>query len=310
MKHRLYDFAALGFVLSVCVAIAACSWPAVTAAQPKWPLPEGIKSIDVDGYPLSYLEAGQGVPIVLVHGSLSDYRTWHAQVPMFGKIYRVIALNLRHYYPEKWNGQGDDFSIGQHAADVAMLVRKLGLGKVHLIGHSRGGAVVISVAKTYPEIIRTLTLADASGLEALLPDTPDNQKLAAEGRQMREILAKHLAAGDIETGAQLFIDSLGGPGTWAHRPADQKQITLDNIATAVKPEVRPVTTCEQIAKFDFPILLLNGERSPKRYGLMFAEMRKCRNIEEPVVIPNAAHSMNRDNPGRFNRAVLEFLSGR
>jgi pimeloyl-ACP methyl ester carboxylesterase len=125
---------------------------------------------------------------------------------------------------------------------------------------------------------------------------------------MREILAKHIAAGDIETGAQLFVDSLGGPATWAHRTSDQKQITLDNIGTAVKPEGRPVTTCEEIAKFDFPILLLNGERSPKRYGLMFAEMRKCKEIAEPLVIPNAAHSMNRDNPGRFNRAILEFLA--
>jgi pimeloyl-ACP methyl ester carboxylesterase len=80
-----------------------------------WPLPEGIKSVEVNGYPMAYQESGSGTPLVLVHGSMNDYRCWNLQIPAFTAHYRVLAVSLRHYFPEPWDGQGDDFSIPQHA---------------------------------------------------------------------------------------------------------------------------------------------------------------------------------------------------
>jgi len=47
-------------------------------AEPKWPLPEGMKSTEVNGYDMAYQESGAGAPLVLVHGALSDYRIWAA----------------------------------------------------------------------------------------------------------------------------------------------------------------------------------------------------------------------------------------
>jgi pimeloyl-ACP methyl ester carboxylesterase len=71
-------------------------------------------------------------------------------------------------------------------------------------------------------------------------------------------------------------------------------------------------SCDQIRKFNFPILLLNGEQSPKRYALMFAAMRNCVSVpvDAPIIIPGASHPMNRQNPQYFDAAVLGFLSGR
>jgi len=105
------------------------------------------------------------------------------------------------------------------------------------------------------------------------------------------------------------LKTQAGSDTWAKRSPDQKQVLFDNLGTAVAAAgERPPITCAQIQKFDFPILLLNGERSPKRYGEMFAAMRKCKSIAEPILIPNAAHAMNRENPPAFNAAVLDFLA--
>jgi len=151
-------------------------------AAPKWPLPEGVKSVEVNSYDMAYQEAGSGVPLVLVHGSINDYRVWAAQVPEFAKNYRVIAVSLRHYYRERWDGKGNDFSIEQHISDVPVFIRQLNLGPVHLLGHSRGGAVVLNAAKMHPELIKSLILEDASGLEALLPESPDNARLVAEAK--------------------------------------------------------------------------------------------------------------------------------
>jgi esterase len=277
-------------------------------AEPGWPLPQGVKSIEVNGYDMAYQEAGSGAPIILVHGAVTDYRFWSAQVPEFAGKYHVIAVSLRHFYPEIWDGRGDDFSVDQHAADLAAFVKKLNLGKVHLLGHSRGGAVALLVAIKTPELIKSLILSDASGLEMLLPDTPENQKLAAEGRELRAALARNLTTGNRELASQVFVDSLIGPGAWSRRTLDQRQMTLDNLGTGLTAEERPTVTCGQVAKFDFPILLLNGDRSPRRYPEMFAAMRRCRNIPQPTIIPNGTHAMNRDNPPAFNAAVLDFLA--
>jgi len=278
-------------------------------AAPKWPIPEGIKTVEVNGYDMAYQETGSGIPLVLVHGSLADYRIWNTQVPVFSKAYRTIAVSLRHYYPEKWNGVGDDFTIAQHASDVADLIKKLNLGQVHLLGHSRGGAVVLSVARLYPEVIRTLILEDASGMESLLPETPDSQKLAAEGTVLRDTLRANLAAGDMDKAAREFVDSLNGPGSWEKTPAETKQRVFENIGTGTASDERPKMNCADIQKFNFPVLLLTGERSPKRYGETYGAMRQCKpDIPAPVIVPNAAHVMQRINPEFFNKVVMEFLA--
>ena len=54
------------------VTVAAC----YTLRQPEWPLPPGVKTLPVNGYPMAYLERGSGPTLVLVPGSLNDYRYW------------------------------------------------------------------------------------------------------------------------------------------------------------------------------------------------------------------------------------------
>jgi len=277
-----------------------------------WPLPEGIKSVEVNGYPMAYRESGNGKPLILVHGSLNDYRYWNSEIGVFAEQYRVIAISLRHYFPEPWDGRGDDFSILQHADDLAEFTRKLELGPVHLLGHSRGGAVVLNVAVRHPEVIRTLILADASGLEALLPDTPEAKALSAETQQLVDRLAVDLAKGDREAALRAYLDKVVGPGRWELMHPDYKQILFDNAATAMRPEERASLSREGICKLQFPILPLTGEQSPKRYGEMARAIRRCasENVLEPIIIPDASHAMNRNNPKAFNVAVLGFLSGR
>jgi pimeloyl-ACP methyl ester carboxylesterase len=260
----------------------------------------------VNGYRMAYQETGSGTPVVLVHGSLSDYRLWRLQAPELAKTNRVFAISLRHYYPERWDGRGDDFSVTQHAHDVAAFIRALQLGKVHLVGHSRGGAVVLNTARHHPDVIRTLTLMDASGLEALLPDTPDGQKRAAEGLALRKKLNENLLSGDSEKAAREFINALT-PGTWEKFSAGGKQVVLDNLGTALVVEGRPTLTCEQLSQFSFPIFLVTGEKSPKRYGEMFAAMSQCSKAPQPVMIPNAGHMMQTQNSAAFNMALSEFL---
>ena len=93
-----------------------------------WAMPDWLHAVEVNGYPLAYRDEGEGPTIVLLHGSFNDCRSWSLQVPVLATRYRVLAPCLRHYYPERWDGRGGDFSVEQHAEDVAEFVLRAGLG--------------------------------------------------------------------------------------------------------------------------------------------------------------------------------------
>jgi pimeloyl-ACP methyl ester carboxylesterase len=243
-----------------------------------------------------------------VHGATNDYRAWNAQFKVLSESYRVIAVSLRHFYPERWDGIGTDFSIEQHAKDVAGLIKNLSLGKVHLVGHSRGGAVAIEVAKSHPEVIRTLVLPDAS-IEMPVPNTPEGKAASEFTQNVIGTLQKNLKIEEPIKAAEVFIDMLNTPGTWPQLAEPVKEMILANIYTALGDKSRPLTLCDDVKKFTFPVLLMTADKSPKKYEFFYSEMRKC-NVDLPqtIVIPNAGHAMQRNNPEAFNKATIGFIS--
>ena len=77
-----------------------------------------MQTVHVNGYDMAYLEVGDGPPLVCVHGTLGDFRTWYSVLGPLSKKHRVIAVSLRHFFPERWNGAGEDYKMAQHVADV------------------------------------------------------------------------------------------------------------------------------------------------------------------------------------------------
>ena len=112
---------------------------------------------------MAYLEVGEGPPLVCVHGALGDFRTWSAVLGPLSKKHRVIAVSLRHFFPEHWDGVGDTYSIAQHVADVIAFIEKLDAGPVDLMGHSRGGHISFRAAQRRPDLLRKLVLVEPGG---------------------------------------------------------------------------------------------------------------------------------------------------
>lgn len=280
------------------------------SAAADWPIPDGYAVARVDGYPLAHRDAGRGEPVLLVHGSLSDARSWNAQVAPLSARYRVLAPCLRHCWPERWNGVGDDYSLARHADDLAGLLAALGIARAHVVGHSRGGGVTLALLHRHPRVFASLTLADPRGLEPLLVDDPETAKLATEIGAAFARLRRALADRDVESAARGFVDALGGPGAWERRAPEERALFLDNIATSVDPGELPPLDREALAALALPVLLVTGERSPPRYGRMFAALRALNpRLAPPVVVPAAAHAMQRENPAAFNAALTAFLAG-
>ena len=84
-----------------------------------------MQTLPVDGYDMAYLEIRQGLPLLCVHGTLGDFRTWSAVLGPLSKRHRVISVSLRHFFPEHWDGVGDDYLMARHVADVIGFIERL-----------------------------------------------------------------------------------------------------------------------------------------------------------------------------------------
>jgi pimeloyl-ACP methyl ester carboxylesterase len=157
--------------------------------------------------------------------------------------------------------------------------------------HSRGGAVVLEVAKKYPELIRTLVLADASA-RIELPESEENLKAVAFCSRLFADFRQDVAKGDIEGGMACFVDVLVGPGFWESLPAALQKGFLQNVQTALVKDLVPLATDDEPRKFNFPVLMLTGGKSPPLYGLLISEMRKRAGFKPPVIIPGAGHALS------------------
>lgn len=265
-----------------------------------------MPSIEVDGYPVSYAEAGSGTPLLLIHGTLGDQRSFGPQMDALAAKYRVMSLSMRHAWPGTW-AEGDDFTIDRHVADVAGFIRALGVGPVYLLGHSRGGHIAFRVAERHPEVIKALVLAEPGGeLDESLGGVPASGNQAAGFNAA----ARTIAGGDVDGGLRMVAEQTGGPGAWEKRPEEKKVIGRDNARTLIGQmnEQRKPYSRASAAAVRAPTLLLGGADSQPNFGRIIDALVGAMPDTRRVTVPKATHGLNYDNPEVFNTAVLEFLA--
>jgi pimeloyl-ACP methyl ester carboxylesterase len=186
-----------------------------------------MPSIAIDGYPLAYADSGAGPPLLMIHGTLGDQRSWSGQMAAFGAAHHAIAVSLRHCWPGQWT-EGGDFTIARHTADIAGLITALGEGPVRLIGHSRGGHIAFRLAQHHPELVQSLVLLEPGGEldESLGGAPPAGQQGAAFARG-----AALIGEGRVEDGLTVIAEHTGGPGAWAKRSEARKVVNRANART-------------------------------------------------------------------------------
>jgi pimeloyl-ACP methyl ester carboxylesterase len=266
------------------------------------------KQIDANGTSLSYVEAGQGVPVVFVHGVLGDYRTWRGEMDDFAGQYHVIAYSLRYHYPNTWTD--GEYSYQLHTADLVSLLQALNLGPVHLVGHSYGGTVAAFAAREHPELVRSLILAEA-GIGSWIANKDEAKPLLAEGGKVSKTAQELVQKGELDQAAITLMDYFNtGGGGFKGLPAVFQAGMLQNTST-LKPlfvsPVPPPFACDDAGKITAPTLLVEGELTLKVRHLLDDELQRCLPNVDRVLISGAAHPLEMVNPKDFNVAVLQFL---
>ena len=178
-----------------------------------------VRQVHVNGVDLSYVEQGEGDPVVFVHGAFSDHRYWEPQRHAIAEHYRFIAYDWRYHGPGNWLDEGQQYIIPVHALDLAGLIKQLHAAPAHLVALSAGAIPATLIAVEYPELVRTLTLVEPA-LTALTADLPE-AKSAAETRSAatKPVIAA-AKAGDAALAARLLFELVNnqGPGSFDRQP--------------------------------------------------------------------------------------------
>ena len=269
-----------------------------------------MQTINVNGYDMAYLEVGQGHPLVCVHGTLGDFRTWYAVLGPLSKKHRVIAVSLRHFFPEHWDGAGDDYRMAQHIADVIAFIEQINPKPVDLLGHSRGGHIAFRVAQQRPDLLRKLVLAEPGGdLDSTLD--PAAVRGGPSPRSARVLVSVNkVRSGDIDGALENFVDGIDGEDTWRRLPAAAKQQLRDNITTLVGQvdEARKPYSKPDALAIQTPTLLVGGGDTKGSLSVIWRALAEHIAGCKTAVIPKAKHWMFEQDPEGFSRVVTEFLA--
>jgi len=219
-------------------------------------------------------------------------------------------LSLRYHYPNPWPDNGENYSVAQHMEDVAQFIRQLNVGKVHLVGSSFGGRLIGYVALKYPELLRSVVMADPS---IIAPASVEGKAASAEaGKDHAKSVEAAKAGDDKQATILLFNAVLNDPDAFRKAPVAIQQRVLDNARTVPLFHARPTilpTTCEQLASLKVPALVLSGENTRASYRYGNETLLSClpKNTAT-AVIPNAPHMWYDTNPDAGARAILAFIS--
>ena len=250
--------------------------------------------------------------MVLVHGTLEDYRTWDGQLDAFSNEYRLISCSRRYHYPNEWPKDSTDFSVTIHARDLAAFIKALNLPPVHLIGHSYGAYIALLVARDHPEVIRSLALGEPPVMP-LLKTTPEGDALLTTAIATSIASSGAFKQGNDEEGVRRFVNGVLGEGSYEKLPPLVVKRLIDNVQE-LKGErtssrsLYPPTTCEDVQKVKAPTLLIDGELSPKVFHRINDILERCLPSVERATIPAASHQMEVENPRAFNETVLAFIA--
>lgn len=270
------------------------------------------KQVQVNGTELHYFEFGAGDPVVFVHGSIGDYRTWGYQFEAFSAQYKVIAYSRRYHYPNSWSTDGSDYSTGLHTEDLAAFIRTLGVGPAHVIGQSTGAYIAAQCASQHPDVVQTLTVNEPDLMPWLVEMEGGQAEFDEYLARVDVPAAKAMAEGNYEACMRIFIDGILGQGTYDQLPPEMRVVIMDNVPE-LRAEFRAAKTyysaftASDASRISAPTLLVEGTKSLPFFGRVagkFAE--QVPNIER-VLIEGAPHAAHTITPDQFNEVVLGFL---
>ena len=257
-------------------------------------------TVEVDGLRVGYERAGQGPPVVLLHGYVGDgAATWRGQL-------EGSATGSR-WWPGTCRGPGGrrtrrSRSGWRGTPTPAGFIGRLGLERPHVVGLSLGGALALELYRRHPGVPATLVLASAyAGWGGSLPAEVGAQRL-------RQALALSELSGEEFVGT--LLPTMFSEGTAPEAVAAFRASMLGfhpagfrAMARASAGNVRDV-----LGRIEVPTLLVYGDNDVRAPLAVGEDLHAAIPGSRLVVLPDVGHVCNVEAPDEFNRVVRDFLS--
>jgi len=281
-----------------------------------------MENVNINGASLAYMERGRGEPVILVHGSASDYRTWQDQQDELAGGYRVINYSRRYHWPNQKIQEGADYSMEEHADDLKAVMEETGAAPAHLVGHSYGAFLCLLFAIEHPDLVRTLVLGEPPTYTLYVSSTPKLPEilnlLVRKPRTAFAIMnfgikgmapARELAKRGNAIGAmRLFGETILGPQFFSQLSKRRlEQVDANATRAEFLGSGFPPLQTARVRELQIPTLLITGKHSHPLFHRLADGLEGLLPRVERIQFENASHIMHEDEAESFNRAVVSFL---
>jgi len=298
-------------LFSICLLLSGCLQPHFPQTDLEPALGER-RIFAYQGVHINYYEAGQGRPVLLLHGFGACAYSWRFLAPALAREHRVIAMDLKGYGLSDKPRDGK-YRVNDQADLVAAFIKAQELREVTLIGHSMGGGVALQayfqVQCRDPACLRQLLLIDSAGYPQKLPWFIWMARLPLLNPLLSRLLSARFASAlvlkkcfyDRDQVTAEMVDTYAFYGSLP----GAREAVLETARQLVPADWAAVTA--RYRTINIPVLIIWGEEDtvvPLPVGRHFH-----RDIpgSQLVVIPNCGHIPQEEDPGETTRLVQGFL---
>lgn len=264
-----------------------------------------------DGVKLYVEETGSGDPILFMHEFGGHHLSWEPQVRYFSRRYRCITYAARGWPPSDVPDDASKYSQARAADDAAAVLRGLGISRAHLVGLSMGATAALEFGIRHPGLALSLTVAAGGG-----GGSTDPEKI----RKFREECAA--AAERIERdGLAVMADTYcATPSRVQYRykdPRGWEEFKRQFIAGSARGRANTMRGVQgsrtpffarpdELAKIPLPVLIVAGDEDDSTLELALF-LKKTIPRCGLVIVPRTGHTINLEEPAKFNTALEDFL---
>jgi pimeloyl-ACP methyl ester carboxylesterase len=265
------------------------------------------KDVSVLGFKLHYLEAGQGAPVVLLHGLGGDGSRWAPNIEPLAKDFHVFALDQIGF------GESDkplaNYHTGMLAEFLVGFLKAAGLPKASLVGNSMGAGVALYTAAKFPQMVDRIVLADGGGFRS-----PSGRPAAAtpEALHRRQIQNSVTRDETREFFRILFHDK----SLVTDKMVDDQfamrlrsAFTITKIQEAGEKGLGSLTEAE-VHAVKAPTLIVWGKYDELANPAGADRLEQAISGSRKVIIDNCGHMPQLEKTEEFDRLVRDFLSPR
>jgi len=263
------------------------------------------------GVELHHVSAGQGLPLVFIHGVMGDWRSWAPQWGPFSARFRCTSYSRRYNWPNRDTMPSPDHSALVDAEDLRGLLDALGIARAVLVASSYGAFAALALACTDAQRIAALVAVEP----AMLCYADFSEAGRAERARFTAATVEPANAafrrGDDALGVALMTGGINGAASPLNQGAAldrRQQNALAMRMLALSSNEFPLLPPQQLAALPTPVLLVSGQDTPAIHAHTFANVAAAMPQAQVVRVPGAGHAVSRDQPERFNTVALDFLA--